>query len=78
MKIIIVSKIPKKRGSSCEKSNIDRDKECRVGQCLPNGIATITIKDGMKWSRRPAEGEPDGQADAQKRGKGITPSLASS
>lgn len=44
----------------------------------PNGIATMTMKDGMKCSRRPADGEPNGQFDAQKRGNGMTPSLASS
>lgn len=38
----------------------------------------MMMKDGMKWSRRPAEGEPKGQLEAQNLGKGITPSLASS
>lgn len=44
----------------------------------PKGIATMTMSEGMKWSRRPEEGEPKGQLEAQKVGKGMTPSLASS
>ena len=35
------------------------------------------MTDRMKCSKRPAEGDPKGQDEAQKVGKGITPSLAS-
>ena len=44
----------------------------------PKGMATMTIRDGMKCSRSPEEGDPKGQLEAQKVGKGMTPSLASS
>lgn len=38
----------------------------------------MTMKEGMKCSIKPADGEPKGHDEAQNRGKGMTPSLASS
>lgn len=45
---------------------------------LPNGMAAITINDGIQCKSNPVLGAPTGHPDAQKRPKGSTPSLASS
>lgn len=44
----------------------------------PKGTAMRMVKESRKWRKSPEDGEPNGQLDAQKRGKGRTPSLASS
>ena len=44
----------------------------------PNGMASMTAREGTRCNRRPLVGDPHGQLEAQKRGNGSIPSFASS
>ena len=56
--------------------NKDVDKKFKMYS--PNGIAMITMNEGMKCNRSPADGAPTGHPEPQNRGNGSTPSFASS